>query len=114
RGVLRLLGVKEAPHFDILTGDEIEGLVEASAEHGALEMGVRNRVGGALDLGDLTVADVMIHRKAIKTLDIDLPPREIIAQAMCSPHTPLPLYKDDPENIVGILHARDLLRAISE
>jgi Mg2+/Co2+ transporter CorB len=56
----------------------------------------------------------MIHRKAIKTLDADLPPREIIAQAMASSHTRLPLYKDDPENIIGVLHARDLLRAVSE
>ncbi len=114
RGVLRLLGVKEAPHHDILTETEIEDLVVVSAEHGSIESDVSKRIVGAIDLGDLTVADVMIHRKAIKTLDIDLPPREIIAQAMSSPHTRLPLYKDDPENIVGILHARDLLRAISE
>lgn len=114
RGVLRALGVREAPHHDILTGEEIEGLVEASAEGGALKTGVRDRLVGALDLSELTVADVMIHRKNIKSLDIDLPPREIIAQAMSSPHTRLPLYKDEPDNIVGILHARDLLRAISE
>jgi Mg2+/Co2+ transporter CorB len=75
---------------------------------------MRDRLRGALDLGELTVADMMIHRKAIKMIDADLPPREIIAQAMASSHTRLPLYKDDPENIVGILHARDLLRAISE
>jgi CBS domain containing-hemolysin-like protein len=114
RGTLRALGVKEAPHHDILTGGEIEGLVEVSAEHGELELGVRDRLVGALDLSELTVADVMIHRKAMKTIDIDLPPREIIAQAMASAHTRLPLYQGEPENIVGVLHARDLLRAISE
>src|SRR5690348_17359859 len=53
----------------------------------------------SLDLSELTVADVMIHRKAIRMIDADLPPREIIAQAMASPHTRMPLYKDDPENI---------------
>lgn len=114
RGVLRLLGVKEAPHFDVLTETEIEDLVVVSAEHGQIEADVRKRIVGAIDLGDLTVADVMIHRKTIKSLDIDLPPREIIAQAMSSPHTRLPLWKDEPDNIVGVLHARDLLRAISE
>jgi CBS domain containing-hemolysin-like protein len=114
RGVLRMLGVKEAPHHDVLTGSEIEGIVEVSAEAGALEPDMRDRLVGALDLGDLTVADVMIHRKGIRSIDIDLPPREIIAQAMSSPHTRLPLWKDEPDNIVGILHARDLLRAISE
>jgi CBS domain containing-hemolysin-like protein len=114
RATLRAFGVKEVSHADILTGAEIEGLVDASAEHGNLEMTTRDRLRGALDLGELTVTDVMIHRKNIKSLDIDLPPREIIAQAMQSPHTRLPLYQNEPDNIVGILHARDLLRAISE
>ena len=94
--------------------EEIRGAVEMHAEGGAVESDVRDRLRGALDLSDLTIADVMIHRKAIKMIDVDLPPREIIAQAMASSHTRIPLYKDDPENIVGIVHARDLLRAISE
>jgi CBS domain containing-hemolysin-like protein len=114
RGVLRLIGVKEAPHHDILTETEIEGLVVASTEHGEIEENVSKRIVGSIDLGELEVADVMIHRKSIKSLDIDLPPREILAQAMSSPHTRLPLWQNEPDNIVGILHARDLLRAISE
>ncbi|MBL8543219.1 MAG: DUF21 domain-containing protein [Hyphomonadaceae bacterium] len=114
RNVLRAFGVQEVSHHDVLTGAEIESIVESSAEQGALERGVRDRLVGALDLKELTVADVMIHRKGIKALDIDLPPREIIAQAMASPHTRLPLYQDEPDNIVGILHARDLLRGVSE
>jgi Mg2+/Co2+ transporter CorB len=69
---------------------------------------------GALDLGDLTVADVMVHRKNMKMIDADLPPREIAEQAMASTHTRMPLWRDEPENIVGVLHARDLLRAVTE
>lgn len=114
RSILRALGVKEASHLEVLTDVEIEGLVEVSAEHGQMEQSARDRVVGALDLGDLTVADVMIHRKNMKMIDVDLPPREVIAQAMASPHTRLPLYKNETENIVGVLHARDLLRAIAE
>jgi Mg2+/Co2+ transporter CorB len=112
--VLRMLGVKEAPHYDVLTETEIEDLVVVSAEHGHIEKGVRERIVGSIDLGDLEVADVMIHRKSIKSLDIDLPPREILAQAMSSPHTRVPLWQENPDNIVGVLHARDLLRAVSE
>jgi Mg2+/Co2+ transporter CorB len=113
---LRLAGVRVDESVDVLRAAraEIAGAVELHAEEGGVEPNVRHRLIGALDLSELTVADVMIHRKAIKMLDIDLPPREIIAQAMSSPHTRLPLYKDEPENIVGILHARDLLRAVSE
>jgi CBS domain containing-hemolysin-like protein len=114
RSILRGFGVEEVSHHEVLTGAEIEGLVDTSAQHGAMEMDVRDRLRGALDLSELTVADVMIHRKSIKSLDIDLPPREILAQAMSSPHTRLPLWQNDPDNIVGILHARDLLRAVSE
>jgi Mg2+/Co2+ transporter CorB len=113
---LKLFGVRVDENIDVLSAarEEILGAVEMHAEEGGVEADVRHRLVGALDLSELTVADVMIHRKAIKTLDIDLPPREIIAQAMASAHTRLPLYKDEPENIVGVLHARDLLRAVSE
>jgi Mg2+/Co2+ transporter CorB len=112
---LKLFGVTPGGAPDpYAAAEEIRGAVELHAEEGAVETDVRDRLRGALDLSDLTVADVMIHRKAIKMLDIDVPPREIIAQAMASSHTRLPLYKDEPENIVGVLHARDLLRAVSE
>jgi CBS domain containing-hemolysin-like protein len=114
RGVLRMFGVKEVSHHEVLTGAEIESIVDVSAEQGALEMSVRDRLRGSLDLSELTIADVMIHRKNMKSIDIDLPAREVLAQAMSSPHTRMPLWKDEPDNIVGVLHARDLLRAISE
>ncbi|HEX8900977.1 HlyC/CorC family transporter [Vitreimonas sp.] len=113
---LRLFGVRVDETVDVLRAAraEIAGAVELHAEEGGVEAETRHRLLGALDLSELTLADVMIHRKAIKMLDADLPPREIIAQAMASSHTRLPLYKDDPENIIGVLHARDLLRAVSE
>lgn len=114
-GVLKLFGVRVAEGIDVLAARaEIYGTVEMHADEGAVEANVRDRLRGALDLQELTVADVMIHRRAIKSIDVDLPPREIIAQAMTHSHTRYPLHKDDPENIVGVLHARDLLRQISE
>lgn len=113
---LRLFGVKVDSSIDVLRAAraEIAGAVELHAEEGGVEADVRHRLIGTLDLSELAVSDVMIHRKAIKMLDIDLPPREILAQALASAHTRLPLYQGDTENIVGVLHARDLLRAISE
>jgi Mg2+/Co2+ transporter CorB len=111
---LKLFGVTDAAPDPYAAQEEIRGAVELHADEGAVEADVRDRLRGALDLGDLSVTDVMVHRKAIKMMDVDLPPREILAQAMASSHTRLPLYKDEPENIVGVLHARDLLRAISE
>jgi CBS domain containing-hemolysin-like protein len=114
RATLRMLGVKEASHHEILSDVEIDSLVEASAEHGELGGEKAESIHGLFALSQLSLADVMIHRKGIKMIDADLPSREIIAQAMASPHTRMPLYKDEPENIVGVLHARDLLREIAE
>ncbi len=113
---LKLFGVRVDTSIDVLRAAraEISGAIEMHHEEGAVETETRQRLLGALDLSELTVADMMVHRKAMKMLDIDLPPREILAQAMASAHTRLPLYQDHQENIVGVLHARDLLRAIAE
>ena len=71
-------------------------------------------LGGVLDLAEMDVGEVMVHRKAIAMLDADLPPRELVAEALASGHTRLPLYRDEPENIVGVLHAKDLLQAMAD
>ena len=115
RNALRLMGVKVAEGVDVLAArEEILGTVELAAEEGAVDTGVRDRLKGAVVLGDLTVEDVMVHRKSMKTIDAALPPREILAQAMASSHTRLPVWRDTPDNIVGVLHARDLMRTIAE
>jgi Mg2+/Co2+ transporter CorB len=112
---LPLLGVKPNAAADAnIAEEELRGTVELQEEQGTMESAVAHRLRGALNLRDLTVVDVMVHRRALKMLDVDLPPREVLAQAMASRHTRLPVYQDEPENIVGILHARDLLRTISE
>jgi len=67
-----------------------------------------------LDLRELTVDDIMVHRKSIVMIDADKKPEEIVTEALHSPHTRLPLYKGDAENIVGILHVRDMARALHE
>jgi Mg2+/Co2+ transporter CorB len=70
-------------------------------------------LGGVLDLADMDVAEIMVHRKSIAMLDADLAPRELVRQALAAPHTRLPLYRGEPENIIGVLHAKDLLRAVA-
>ena len=67
-------------------------------------------LGGILDLGNTTLEEIMIHRSAILTLDGDLPSDEIVAAVLDSPYTRIPLWRNEPENIVGVLHAKDLPR----
>ena len=54
----------------------------------------------------------MKHRRHIEMIDADLPPEEILSRVLSSPHTRLPMYREDPENIIGVIHAKDLLREV--
>lgn len=113
RGTLALFGIK-AEEDPLAAVEEIRGAISMHAEEGGVETEDKHRLGGVLDLKELSVADVMIHRKSIRMIDAALSPEEIVRQALDSPHTRLPIYEDDKEEVVGVLHARDLLRAIAE
>ena len=72
----------------------------------------RDRILGALDLGDRAVEEIMLHRSNIEMIDADAEPEAILKQCLESPHTRLPVFRDEPENIVGVVHAKDLFRAM--
>jgi Mg2+/Co2+ transporter CorB len=115
RKTLRLFGVNMTMEMDVLAAhEEIRGAVEYHHSEGLVETHDRWMLGGVLDLAQLDVSEVMVHRKAIAMIDAGLGPREIVAAALESPHTRLPLYRDNTENIVGVLHVKDLLQAIAD
>jgi Mg2+/Co2+ transporter CorB len=115
RLTLRPFGIRLDMETDVLAAhEEIRGAVEYHHSEGLVETGDRWMLGGVLDLGEMTAADVMVHRKSISMIDADLSPREVIAQALESAHSRLPMFRDDPENIVGVLHAKDLLQALAD
>jgi Mg2+/Co2+ transporter CorB len=114
RKVLSPFGVQVDMETDVLAAhEEIRGAVEYHHSEGLVESRDRRMLGGVLDLADMDVSQIMVHRKSIAMLDIDLPPRDIVREALEAPYTRLPIYKDDPENIVGLLHAKDLLSALA-
>ena len=113
RWTLLLFGVDISNAEGILSPqEEIRGAIDLHSEEGSLERTDRNMLGGVLDLEDINVYDVMVHRKSMEMLDIDLSPNELLSAIVRSPHTRLPLYENSPENIVGVLHAKDILRAL--
>lgn len=115
RHTLRPFGIRLDMATDVLAAhEEIRGAVEYHHSEGLVESRDRRMLGGVLDLADLDVSQVMVHRRSISMVDIDLPPRELVTAALNSAHTRLPLFRDDPENIVGVLHAKDLLHAIAQ
>ena len=114
RKTLKLFGVNIDMGVDVLAAhEEIRGAVEYHHSEGLVESGDRRMLGGVLDLADMDVSQIMVHRKSIAMLDADLPSRELVRQALAAPHTRLPLYRGDTENIIGTLHAKDLLQAIA-
>ena len=111
RGILRMFGVRESQH-EILTDSEIEGLVEESAVHGGIESGEAEYIHNVFRFGDLAVSDVMVHRTAMVMINADLPPDELVREVLATEYTRIPLWRDKPENIIGVLHAKDLLRVL--
>ena len=118
RGTLRLVGVRppEAEHPGI-TEDELLGAIDLHGlgRHGQADLAARDErrmLRGVLALDDMTVRDVMTHRSRVEALDADAPPATLLERVLASPHARFPLWRRDGDELLGILHARDVLRAV--
>jgi Mg2+/Co2+ transporter CorB len=113
RWILRIFGMRVGVDQAFLSPqEELRGAVDLLHHEGSVEKHDRDMFGGLLDLRDLTVADVMVHRTEMVTVNADDPPEQIVNAVLQSGYTRVPLWRGSPENIVGILHAKDLLRAL--
>ncbi|WP_340109529.1 HlyC/CorC family transporter [Pikeienuella sp. HZG-20] len=113
RGALLVFGVRADPDARILGAHEqIRGAIDLYHSEGGVEKVARDRLLATLDLGAREVSEVMRHRRNIETIDADCEPREIVAFFLNSPHTRIPVWRENPENIVGVIHAKDLLREV--
>lgn len=113
RGALHLFGLNVNENSAVFSAtEELRGAIDLHHVEGGLAKEARDLFRGALELDDIRIEEIMIHRKSIEMLDLNRPVEELINEAMQSVYTRLPLYRDDPDNIVGVLHAKDLLRAI--
>ena len=92
--------------------EELRGAISLYTHEGALIKREHDMLHGILDLSDVAVGEIMVHRKNMVTLNADDPPALIVQQVLDSSHTRFPLWRDDPDEIVGIIHAKDLLRAV--
>jgi Mg2+/Co2+ transporter CorB len=114
RQTLKPFGIKLDAGTDVLAAhEEIRGAVEYHHSEGLVETRDRWMLGGVLDLADLDVSEVMVHRRSIVMIDGDLAPREVLAEALDCGHTRIPIYRGEPENVVGVLHVKDLLQAMA-
>jgi Mg2+/Co2+ transporter CorB len=114
RGVLKLFGSRADERRSILTGaEELRSAVDLLHKEGNVERSDRDMFGGLLELGDLTVLDIMVHRTSMTTIDADLPPQALVREVVASPYSRLPLWRGGPDDIVAVLHTKDLARALT-
>lgn len=111
-GMLKLAGGRVAPSGPDAAEQEIRGTISIHAESGAVVAHEREMLHSILDLDRMTVGEIMTHRRRMLTLDTDLPARELVERVMASPYTRIPVWRGELDNIVGVLHAKDVLRAL--
>ena len=112
RSTLRLLGADGENDFSDNSDEELRGTIDLHHKEGAVVKHDRDMLGGILDLKDIMLEELMVHRKNMFSIDANLPSEKIVEQMLASPYTRVPLWRDHPENIVAVLHAKDLARAL--
>ena len=113
RRILALVGIRVGEGQPILSAhEELRGAVDLLHREGGVEKQDRDMMGGVLDLRELEVSDVMIHRTEMISVNAGDRVEDIVQAVLAAPVTRVPLWRDSPENIVGVLHAKDLLRVV--
>ncbi|MEH2473885.1 Mg2+/Co2+ transporter CorB [Nitrobacteraceae bacterium AZCC 2161] len=113
RVLMRMFGIKIGHNQPLLSPTErLRSAVDLIHHEGGVAKTDRDMLGGLLDLNELQVSDVMVHRTEMVMINADLSSEELVREVLATEYTRIPLWRDKPENIVGVLHAKDLLRAI--
>ncbi|MEQ5775487.1 HlyC/CorC family transporter [Thalassospira sp. NFXS8] len=112
RATMHLFGGGDGPGMD--SERELRGAIELHADDEVIgdHQAERAMLHGILDLDDVGVWEIMVHRRKVQMIDVSRSMDEILETVLASPHTRIPIYENDPDNIVGVLHAREVLKAI--
>ena len=114
-GILRVFGVDLATAKSLTTAtDAIRGAIEMHHNDGDVEKGDKDMLGSILDLSHREIREVTVHRNAVVSIDMAQDADAMITQMITSGHSRVPLWKDEPDNIIGILHVKDLLKLIRQ
>jgi len=112
RLILRPFGISRAQPGLGPSPEELRGAIELHAGEGKVVRDERAMLHSILDLGRVTIEEVMTHRRNVTMIDAGEPPASIIAEVLASPYTRIPLWQGEPDNIAGVIHAKALLRAV--
>ncbi len=111
--ILRLMGADITAVGITTDTEELRGAIELHRGTDSEIAEERRMLRSILDLAEVTVSEIMVHRRTVETIDLDLGAEAVVAAILTSRHTRLPLWQGTPDNIVGVLHAKDILRALS-
>ena len=112
RAILFVFGVRHKALEASAAEEELRGVISLQAAEGAVVKQEHDMLSSILDLDEVTIEEVMTHRRDMQMLNVSADPATLIEQVVASPFTRLALYADDPENVIGVVHAKDLLRAL--
>ena len=111
--ILKILRIQNEKDTRVLSvEDEIRGTLDLHHKEGRLYKSDKDMVTGVLDLSDISVEDVMVHRSKMFIVNINDDPQEIIKKIINSPFTRIPVWQNNDENIIGIIHSKNLLKIL--
>ncbi len=108
-GVVRLFGLDPNAGDEIVTEEEIRMMVDVGEEKGVIESEQKEMINNIFEFDDIDVADIMTHRTDMECIEVDEPLQAILPIAIESGHSRIPVYDDDPDNIIGVVYVKDLL-----
>lgn len=112
RGIFKVFGADFDPEAVFGSAEELRGAIELHNRDDQAVKHERAMLRSVLDLAEVQVGEIMVHRKDVDAIDADQPPEAIVDQVLASPYTRIPLWRQDPDNIVGVLHVKALLREV--
>jgi CBS domain containing-hemolysin-like protein len=111
--LLRLIGIRPPPaHQLVHSVEELKMIVSASAEEGVVEGEEEEMVHAVFDFGDTLVRQVMVPRTEMVAVPAEARVEELIAVAMQHPYTKLPVFEGSLDHVIGVVHQKDILRAL--
>ncbi|MHA1571229.1 MAG: HlyC/CorC family transporter [Alphaproteobacteria bacterium] len=113
KAILYLLGDRGGARTQLSVTDEIRGVIDLHAREGTMRKHYRDMLRSVLDLSEVEVGEIMVHRNSMATIDADIPAPDIVSEVLSSPFTRIPIWRGNPDNIVGVLHAKSVLQAVA-
>ena len=111
-GVVRLFGIDPDADEEVVTEEEIRMMVDVGQEKGVIEDSQKEMINNIFEFDDMDVADIMTHRTDVDCVDIEDGLSEVIKLSIEYGHSRIPIYREDPDNIIGIVYIKDLLKYV--